>query len=295
MFERLRGTIDQQQRRHGRFLLLGSIAPTLMARVSQSLASRLSLVELTPLLWSELATAAQRERLWLFGGFPDGGVLAPKHFPRWQKDKIALLTQRDLPAWGLAAMLAALHGQAWNAASVSRSLALSYHTVNRYLDCLEGTFLIRRLRPWSANVGKRLVKSPKVCWRDSGLLHALLGVADRDHLLAQPWVGASFEGFVIEQLLGALSVLGSPRSAWHFRTSDQLELDLVLERGRERIAFEIKLTTSPSPADMARLEKVAALIGANRRVLVSRVSHPTGDATRLSGNLAHLLDMIGRW
>lgn len=305
VFPRLRGAIDQQRRRHGRFLILGSVAPSLMAQVSQSLAGRLSLVELTPLLWGELESASQRERLWLHGGFPDGGVLSPRRYPRWQTDYLSLLAQRDLPAWGLAAkpqvtqrlmaMLAALHGQAWNASTVGQSMGLSYHTVNSYLDFLAGAFLVRRLPPYAANVGKRLVKSPKVYWRDSGLLHALMGVTDRDHLLRQPWVGASWEGFVIEQILGALSARGRDVTPWCFRTSDQHELDLLLEVHGGLWAFEIKLTTAPSPAHMERLNKVAELVGARRRILVSQVAKATGDETQLSCNLQHLLGAIVQW
>jgi len=305
IFPRLRGAIDRQRKRHGRFLILGSIAPSLMTQVSESLAGRLSLIELTPLLWRELGSDAQRKRLWLCGGYPDGGVLSPKQFPRWQKDYLALLTQRDLPAWGLPAkpqvtdrllaMLAALHGQPWNASKVGKSLGLSYQTVNSYLDYLAGAFLIRRLRPYSANIGKRLVKSPKVYWRDSGLVHAVLGVADFASLLKQPWVGASWEGFVIEQILGRLSSEARDVTPYFLRTSDQYELDLLLDAGDELWAFEIKLTTSPSPADMERLNRAADMVGATRRVLVSQSSRVMGDKTRLSCNLDHLLGVVHKW
>lgn len=134
-FSRLRGTIDQDRNRNGRFLLPGSVSPTLMTEVSESLAGRLALLELTPLLLGELDSQAARDRLWLCGGFPDGGVLTPRAFPRWQTDYLALLVQRDLPNWGLPArpqttarllrMLAATHGQAWNASAIGKSLGLS--------------------------------------------------------------------------------------------------------------------------------------------------------------------------
>lgn len=302
VFPRLRGAIDAQRKRHGRFLVLGSVAPSLMLHVSESLAGRLSLVELTPLLWSELGSSVRRNQLWLYGGFPDGGVLAPKHYPRWQIDYLALLAQRDLPAWGLPAkpqvtqrlmaMLAALHGQAWNASTVGQSMGLSYHTVNSYLDYLAGAFLIRRLQPYFANIGKRLVKSPKVYWRDSGLLHAQLGVTDRANLLNHPGVGASWEGFVIEQVLGALASQGRDFTPYYFRTSDRHELDLVLEVPGGLWAFEIKLTTSPSPSDMERLSKVADMIGAKRRFLVSQSGVVAGNDKTLACNLAHLLDAM---
>jgi len=278
VFARLRGTIDGDRKRNGRFLLLGSVSPSLMTQVSQSLAGRLSVVELTPLLWSELTSNAQRDRLWLYGGYPDGGVLDGKGFPEWQTDYLNLLTQRDLPHWGLPArsqttkrllaMLAATHGQEWNASQIGKSLALSYHTVNAYLDYLEGAFLVRRLPAYHANIKKRLVKRPKVYWRDAGLLHALLGVRDKVALLERPWVGASWEGFVIDQVLAALRYSGRSFEAYYLRTSDQREIDLLIEMESELWAFEIKLTARPSTNDMAQLNAKADLVQADKRFLV---------------------------
>jgi len=299
VFARLRSAIDRNRKRTGRFLLLGSVSPSLMVQVSESLAGRLSLVELTPFLLTELKAKAARERLWLYGGYPDGGVLKPKRYPRWQIDYLALLTQRDLPTWGLPAkpqttdrmlrMLAALHGRTWNASQVGRSLGLSYHTVNTYLDYLVGAFLIRRLQPYRANIKKRLVKSPKVYWRDSGLLHALLNVPDGRSLLAQPWVGASWESFVIEQALGELSSRGRHFDVYYFRTSDQHELDLVLDFGKELWAVEVKLSSSPTLEDMRRLDKTADMIDASRRFLVSQTSRSSGDRRRTSCNVTSFL------
>ena len=305
VFARLRGEIDRDRKRMGRFLLLGSVSPSLMIRVSESLAGRLSIIELTPFLWTELKSESSRERRWLCGGYPDGGVLKPKRYPRWQLDYLALLAQRDLPLWGLPAkpqttdrllrMLAAVHGQMWNASQVGQSLGLSYQTVNSYVDYLAGAFLIRRLRPFQANLRKRLIKSPKVYWRDSGLLHALLNVSDERTLLAQPWVGASWEGYVIEQALGELSSRGCAFEAYYFRTSDQFELDLVLDHGRERWAVKIKLTASPGPADMARLDRTADLIGASRRFLVSQVERSSGNLERASCNLLGFIERLRHW
>lgn len=302
VFSRLRGAIDRNRKRNGRFLLLGSVSPSLMVHVSQSLAGRLSLVELTPLGWSELITKSSRERLWICGGYPDGGVLQPGPYPQWQRDYLALLGQRDLPNWGLPSkpqtterlmrMLAALHGQVWNASQVGQSLGLSYQSVNSYVDYLAGAFLIRRLPPYQVNIRKRLVKSPRIYWRDSGLLHALFNIPDERTLLAQPWVGASWEGFVIEQLIGELSSSGRPFEPYYFRTSDQHELDLVVDVGHEVWAIEIKLTASPSPADMDRLNRTADMIGAARRFLVTRTSRPTGNAHRASCNLPSLIDRL---
>jgi len=305
IFPRLRGTIDRDRKRTGRFLLLGSVSPSLMVQVSESLAGRLSIVELTPFLWAELKVKAQRERQWLCGGYPDGGVLAPKLFPRWQLDYLTMLSQRDLPTWGLTAkpqttdrflrMLAAVHGQVWNASQIGQSMGISYQTVNSYLDYLIGAFLIRRLPPYQANIRKRLIKRPKVYWRDSGLLHALLNVSDKRTLLSQPWVGASWEGFVIENTIGELASLGKNFEAYYFRTSDQYELDLVLDLGAELWAIEVKLSSTPAKADMSRLEQTANLIGATRCLLVSQTRRPIGDEKRASCNLSGLIDRIRRW
>lgn len=302
VFPRLRGAIDGDRKRNGRFLLLGSVSPALMTKVSESLAGRLALVELSPLLLRELAGTMRRSRLWLMGGFPDGGVLARSAFPAWQDDYMQLLVQRDLPNWGLPArpqttsrfvhMLAAVSGQQWKASQLGKSLGISYHTVNSYLDYLVGAFLVRVLPPYESNLRKRLVKSPKVYWRDSGLLHALLNISDEQSLLRQPWVGASWEGFVIEQILSHLAAVGHPHRAYSFRTSDQYEADLVLEFNDTLWVIEVKLSTMPSTGDMDRLDKIADLIGASHRALVSQTPVAAGDGRRTSCDLAGLLDLL---
>lgn len=302
VFTRLRGAIDADRQRMGRFLLLGSVSPALMAQVSESLAGRLALVEISPFCWAEVQAALSLDALWLYGGYPDACALSQGRYPHWQLDYLSLLTQRDLPSWGLPArpqttdrllrMLAALHGQPWNASQVGQGLGLSYHTVNGYLDYLAGAFLIRRLEPYAANIAKRLVKRPKVYWRDSGLLHALLDVPDRTALLNRPWVGASWEGFVIEQILTQLKAQGFPFQAAYFRTSDQQELDLVLELQGETWAIEVKLSSSPGPDDFAKLQKSADLIGASRRFLISQTPQPSGDAHRGSVDLPAFLALL---
>jgi predicted AAA+ superfamily ATPase len=303
IFPRLRGAIDAARGRVGRALLLGSVSPALMTQVSQSLAGRLSLVELTPFLAREVPTVPVT-RLWCRGGFPEGGALQPRRFPQWQRDYLTLLAQRDLPAWGLPAkpqvterllrMVAALHGQPWNASQVGQGLGLSYHTVNGYLDYLEGAFLIRRLPAYQASLRKRLIKSPKVYWRDAGLLHALLNVGDENDLFGRPWVGLSWEGFVIEQILGALQATARPCETYYLRTSDQHEIDLVLDYGASRWAIEVKLTAAPDVGDLARLDKAADLIGADTRILVSQTIKPTASHRRISCNLAWLLAHLAK-
>ncbi|MBM3852469.1 MAG: ATP-binding protein [Verrucomicrobia bacterium] len=301
LFARLRTAIDEDRKRNDRFLLLGSVSPALMRQVGESLAGRLALCELTPLLAGELP-AKRWDDLWRFGGYPDGGVLDAGRFSEWQQFYLDLLAQRDLPHWGLPAraavlqrlfrMLAVAHGQTWNASQLGKSLGLSYHTVNHYADFLEQAFLVRRLPAFSANLRKRLVKAPKFYWRDSGLLHALLEQRADSDLLSQPWVGASWEGWIIEQMLGRLAARGMPHQAYYLRTSDQHEIDLLLECAGRRYAFEIKLTSAPAAFDLESLGKKAALVKAHAHYLVSRTRQPTTAAGRGSIDLTTCFELL---
>ncbi|MBL9219508.1 MAG: ATP-binding protein [Opitutaceae bacterium] len=303
VFPRLRGAIDAERKRPGRFLLLGSVSPSLMRHVSESLAGRLGLVELAPLLCSELPAVPLAVR-WLRGGFPEGGVAGGGRFPQWQLDYLTLLAQRDLPVWGLPAkpavtdrllrMTAAVHGQIWNASQVGQSLGLSYHTVNSYVDFLEGAFLLRRLPPWLPNLRKRLVRSPRIFWRDSGLLHALLGVREEGELLRQPWVGASWEGFVIGQVVEFLAARGATVAPHYFRTTDGYEVDLVFKLGRRVWAVEVKLTSSPEQAEFARFNAAADLSGADRRVLVAQVAETVFNGRSGIASLPGLLELLAK-
>lgn len=300
LFPRLRGAIDAEPSRRGRFLLLGSVSPALMRDLSESLAGRTALLELTPLLAIECPDTALAD-LWFRGGFP-AVALEPARFPAWGQDYLRNLAQRDLPLWGWTAspqitdrflrMVAAVHGQAWNASQLASSLGLTHPTVTRYLDFLEGAFLVRRLPPWSGNLRKRLRKSPKVYWRDTGLLHTLMGVSNPEALFSQPWVGASWEGFVVEQILGTVSSLGERVDATWFRTADGHEIDLVLVWRGETWAIEAKLTGNPSPHDLDRLDRAADLIGADRRVLVSQTDRPVVGDRRSSCDLRTLLGLL---
>jgi len=304
IFPRLRAAIDSERRRTGRFLILGSVSPQLMRSVSDALTGRLALVELTPFLWTELESDTQRRRLWLAGGYPDGGILRPSRFPNWQLDYLELLAQRDLPNWGLTAaprltmrlmrMLAAAHGQAWNGAAMGRSLGLDAKTVSRYVDFLEGAYLIRRLPPYHANLKKRMVKAPKIYWRDSGLAHALLGVGAERQLLEQPWVGASFECHVIEQIIGQVQALGYRAQYYFLRTHDGHEIDFVLEVGGSRWAVECKLSTQPDQRDLARLTLLADAIGAKYRILLSRSSKIIESSAGIVCDLPWLLENLKR-
>lgn len=301
VFSRLRGAIDADRKRNGRFLLLGSVSPWLMRKVSESLAGRMGTCDLSPLLLSEIRTRPL-DRLWLCGGYPGGGILAPSHFPDWQEGFLRTLTERDLPHWGLPAaplttlrllrMLAAVNGSPWNASEFGRSLGLSYHTATSYLDYLEGAFLIRRLHPWFGNVPKRLIRSPRVYWRDSGILHALLETHSLETLYSRPWAGTSWEGFVIEQILAFIETKGLRWNPYFFRTSDGREIDLVLEKGGELWAVEIKLSALPGPGDAGPLNRAADLIGAKRRILLSRTKEPFEGKPVSSTDLPGFLRMI---
>jgi predicted AAA+ superfamily ATPase len=303
VFPRLRAAIDAERRRNGRFLLLGSVSPSLMREVAESLTGRLALVELTPFLLSELGPAALG-RLWLCGGFPDGGALKRRPSFDWQRAYLSLMAQRDLPAWGLPArpqvtdrllhMLALAHGQTWNASAIGQSLGLSYHTVNGYLDFLEGAYLVRRLAPWSGDLRKRMVRSPRVYLRDSGWLHALLGIESRDALLRHPAAGASWEGFVIEQLLGSLAAAGASPAAHFLRTSDGHEIDLLLSSGQRSVAIEVKQATAMSPPDLARLDRIADSAGAEHRYIVCQTPENIASATRGVIDLAEAMARVRR-
>ena len=302
LFPRLRGAIDDDRKRNGRFLLLGSVSPALMRNIAESLAGRLAICEQTPFHASELP-GEQWDDLWCHGGYPDGGVLDAARFPGWPMDYLSLLAQRDFPIWGLASppaitlrlikMLAAVNGQQWNASQIAASMGLSYHTINNYLDFLEQAFLIRRIPAWSGNNLKRLVKSPRVYWRDSGLCHALLGLQSRDALFDQPWVGSSWEGWVIEQLLTAFQLSGIFADASWVRTHHgQNEVDLFVTFGSERWAIEIKLTTHPKSEDFKGLRKMDELLKPTRRIVLSRTRECFWNHEEASVNLNVLLEQI---
>lgn len=259
LFLTLRGLIDQGRRkglRTGRFLLLGSASLDLMRQSGESLAGRISYVDMTPLTVSEVPPEAT-ENLWVRGGFPDSFLASDEQQSlSWRKDLLRTYLERDVPMFGSRVpaetlrrfwtMLAHNQGTLINASRLAAGLEVSSQTVSRYTDLLVDLLLVRRLQPYHVNVGKRLVKSPKVYIRDTGLLHALLNIADRDSLLGHPVVGASWEGFVIENLINAAPVLSVPG---FYRTSGGAEIDLVLELpGGERWAIEVKRSRAAKPA-----------------------------------------------
>ena len=252
LFSELRAEIDAD-RRPGRLLLLGSASFRLL-RQTQTLAGRLEIIDMAPLLLPEVAGRFEDiEPLWVRGGFPPSYVAASaENSWQWRQDFVRHFLNVDLPALGIAVdppsmgrfwrMLAHLHGQLLNASALSRSLGVSSPTISRWLDHLVDALVVRRLEPWSANLGKRLVKSPKVYVRDAGLLHALLGIRDAEALAGHPSAGASWEGFVIEQICARLPS-GAPIA--FYRTAAGAELDLVIELEGRLIGVEAKLSSAP--------------------------------------------------
>ena len=258
--EVLRGIIDdhrQAGQRAGQFLLLGSAALDLMRQSSETLAGRVAYLDIAPLSCSETVDAGiETDTLWLRGGFPDS-LLAPDDAQSldWRRDFIRSYLERDVPMFAprmpaetigrLWTMLAHQQGSVLNQARLASALGVSNPTVDRYIDLLVDLQLLRRLRPWSGNVGKRLVKSPKVYVRDSGILHGLLELETLNDLLGHPVCGLSFEGHCIENLV---QVAGSRRVPYYYRTHAGAEIDLLLEKGgRPEIAVEVKRSSAPSP------------------------------------------------
>ncbi|MFN9695368.1 MAG: ATP-binding protein [Synechococcaceae cyanobacterium] len=266
---RLRGTvvIDEVQRRPelfpllrvladrpgtpARFLILGSASPSLLRQSSESLAGRLEIVEMRGFSLAEVGLE-RAAALWLRGGFPRSFLAADDNDSLiWRRDFIRALLESILPQLGVRvpaapqqrvwAMLAHFHGQLWNGAELGRSLGVNQTTSRRYLDLLEGVFMVRALQPWHANLLKRQVKAPKIYFRDTGLLHQMLRIASEDDLLRHPRLGASWEGFVIEQLLAAWR----PEESWFWATHGGAELDLLVIHRGQRIGVEIKRADAP--------------------------------------------------
>lgn len=253
VFAALRGAIDANRKARGHFVVLGSAQPTLVRGVSESLAGRVGLLELDPLTASETRTAAPvrgwRE-LWLCGGFPDALAAGADGFRDWHEAYLRSYIERDLPQLGIGAdpiltrrlltMLAHQQGGLLNVSSLAAALGVGHAKVARLLDVFEATFLLRRLPPWFRNVGKRLVKSPKTYLRDSGLVHHLLNIGGLDELDSHPIRGASWEGFVLEDLLRRERLAHPQSQAYFWRTAAGGEIDLLLDRGNLRHAIEIK-------------------------------------------------------
>jgi len=258
LFPVLRVLIDRKQET-GQYLILGSASPALLRQSSESLAGRLEIIEVDALSLAEVGVA-RMNALWTRGGFPLSFLAPTEHDSMaWREAFVRLTVERDLPALGLGAapaavrrfwnMLAHYHGQIWNAAEPARSLGVGENTVRRYLDFLTDAYLVRQLRPWHENLGKRQVKAPKVYVRDSGILHALLQLESADTVMAHPKSGASWEGFVLEQVLHH----ARPAEAYFWATHQGAELDLLMFKRGRRVGVEIKRADAPSLTTSMRI------------------------------------------
>lgn len=254
LFPLIRALVDQN-RKPGRFLLLGSASPDFMKQSSESLAGRIIYHELTPFTINEFnGSKFNVNKLWLLGGYPLSLLAKDKiHSYNWREAFIKTYLERDIPQFGLKipavqlrkfwTMLAHLHGKLWNASQLAASMGLSAPTIKNYLDILTDTFIVRQLPPYFVNVKKRIIKSPKIYIRDTGLLHSLLNINDFDSLSGNPIVGLSWEGFVIEQILNAIN---SNFRNYFYRTSTGNEIDLIVEKNiKEIFAVEIKYSSAP--------------------------------------------------
>ena len=254
LFPVIRYAIDAD-RRPGRFLILGSASKELIRQSSETLAGRIRYLELTPFLLNEVVDDGDLETYWLKGGFPLSWI-APDEVAsfEWRLDFIRDFLERDIPMlqsripaerirrfW---TMLAHIHGQLLNMASLAGALGVQGPTIRSYIDLLEGAFMVRRLVPYAANLKKRLVKSPKLYIRDSGVLHTLLNIPDRNSLLGHPIYGTSWEGFCLENILARCK---RTVQASFFRTVRGAEIDLILEQGRSRVAVEFKSSSAAKP------------------------------------------------
>ena len=261
LFRILRGIIDERKRNGegaGHFLLLGSASKDLLQQSSESLAGRIRYLELTPFTVTELSeneyNTFNLEKLWLRGGYPDSYLASSEEESwEWRRDFFATYVERDIPTMGVNVaatklkrfwkMLAHYHGNQVNFSEFGRSLESSHTTIKNYLDLLTDFYMVRQLNPWSGNSKKRLVKSPKIYLRDSGILHYLMQVSNIEALFSHPIIGASWEGFVIENIINQLD------ESWeyfYYRTATQVEIDLILHTPDNKIwAVEIKRTSAP--------------------------------------------------
>ena len=258
LFETLRVLVDRPNHA-ARFLVLGSASPVLVKGVSESLAGRVGLVGLSGFNIGEVAAASWR-RLWLRGGFPRS-YLAPdlSASALWRTNFVSTFLERDIPQLGITipaetlrrfwTMIAHYHGQVWNSAELARALGANQRTARRYLDILAGAFMVRVLPPWLPNLRKRQVKSPKVYLRDTGLLHTLLGLTSEQDVAGHPKVGASFEGFAIEQLLAVLAT----GNVYFWATHAGAELDLLFTRSGKNFGVEVKLADAPRTTKSMRV------------------------------------------
>ncbi|MEQ1831683.1 MAG: ATP-binding protein [Candidatus Eisenbacteria bacterium] len=290
LFPVLRVLADRRPR-PARFLVLGSASPELLAQASETLAGRIHYADIAGFDCAEIAPA-RWERLWLRGGFPRSFLARSEHDSfEWRRSFIRDFLERDLPQLGFRvpaatmrrfwSMLAHYHGQIWNAAEFGRAFGVSDTTVRRYLDQLVATFALRVLPPWHENISKRQVKAPRTFVADSGLLHALIGLEGRADVMAHAKVGASWEGFILEQIIRGLRARSEECYFWRAHTG--AELDLLIVRGRRRLGFEIKRTSAPSLTPSMRTALADLKLDSLTVVHAGEDGFPLGPKTRAEG------------
>ena len=250
LFETLRVLVDNKELEQ-HYLILGSASRDLIAQSSETLAGRITYLELTPFMFDEIH---QMEKLWTRGGYPLSVLGASDEISAaWRKGYIKTFLERDIPALGIQIpaeqlrrfwmMLAHYHGNMFNASELGRSLGVSHKTMKEYADILTGTFMVRQLQPWHENIGKRQVKTPKIYIRDSGIFHTLIGVNTNSDLLVNPKLGASWEGFALEQVIFHLDA--QQEECYFWGTHQQAELDLLIIKNGKRLGFEVKYSGAP--------------------------------------------------
>lgn len=284
LFPLLRYLIDTPSKKQ-QWLILGSDSRGLIQQSSESLAGRIAYLEVQPF---DLSEASDRDELWLRGGFPNA-YLAPstEASAEWRKQYIKTFLEQDIPNLGIQIpatnlrrfwmMLAHYHGNILNLEDLSRSLGINSKTIRYYLDVLTGTFMIRKLQPWCENIGKRQVKTPKIYFRDSGLLHELLGIETSDILYSHPKIGASWEGFALEELIRCQHF--QQENCYFWSTHQQAELDFLVFHKSKRLGFEFKY------ADAPKLSKSMHIVCKDLKLDLLTVIYPGSSSYQLSENI----------
>jgi uncharacterized protein len=299
LFPVLRVLVDRPRNRT-RFLVLGSAAPELLRQSSETLAGRIAYYQLPGFSLTEVGTN-EISRLWLRGGFPRAFLAADEGESwQWREHFVRTFLERDIPQLGLRlnatmlrrfwSMVAHYHGQLWNGHEIAGSLAISAPTARHYLDTLTAAFVLRQLPPWFENLGKRQVKSPKVYIADSGLAHLLLGIRDADALETHPKLGASWEGFILGQLIQHLGA--APEECFFWATHQGAELDLLVVRGARRFGFEVKRSTTPEITRSARVALADLKLDSLAIIHAGNATFPLNEKVRAVAASRMLEDMV---
>lgn len=296
LFPILRVLVDRAHN-PAKFLILGSASRDLIRQGSETLAGRIGFVEVAP--FSLVETGAEMsDTLWVRGGFPLSFLAEsdPASW-LWRETYIKTFLERDIPSLGIQIpaatlrrfwmMLAHYHGQQFNASELGKSMGVADTTVSRYLDVLTGTFMVRRLTPWFENIKKRQLKTPKIYFRDAGILHRLLGIPDMGQMVTHPKLGASWEGFALEQVIRASGA--SEEDAYYWGVHNQAELDLLLFRNGKRLGFEVKYTDTPKVTASQRIALETLRLNSLTIVCPGQASYPLEDKIHVRG-LGHLIE-----